>query len=359
MRIEAQMSVVKGASTYFEPGISTYTASVTFYGQTYTDSRTVEETTAFNHSCTFANDLTLNYYLRRDLLQGYTNIYLVVEKDCYDANGDLMPEREEVTLQGSNATLSGTAYYKFKYKGVASYELCDGLYAYLHATKNGVEYVSPVDAYTIKTYAYNRLEKSTDAVFKTLLVDLLNYCSQSQIYFDYRTDTLANAELTDAQRALASESFAQLVDTSSEVPVEGATVTFYGKSVVFDSNTEVKVYVTLNGFSGDRSNLKMRFEYDGVYGHNVVEIPYSEFGYDTGYRAHFAKLKEIAMYDARAPITITVLDGTTQVSNTLTYSIETYAYNRLLKSTDEMFKELIRMTMKYADSARLYFELTG
>ncbi|MBR7062710.1 MAG: hypothetical protein IKI42_06710 [Clostridia bacterium] len=52
-----------------------------------------------------------------------------------------------------------------------------------------------------------------------------------------------------------------------------------------------------------------------------------------------------------------MLENDVPVSDTITYSIETYAYNMLNKqSTTEGFKELLRMTMKYADSARVYFE---
>ena len=85
-------------------------------------------------------------------------------------------------------------------------------------------------------------------------------------------------------------------------------------------------------------------------------MPYSEFVYRSDYRAYSAKLIEITMYDARMPIRITVLENDVPVSDTITYSIETYAKNRLNVSTDEVFKELLRMTMKYADSARVYFE---
>ena len=89
----------------------------------------------------------------------------------------------------------------------------------------------------------------------------------------------------------------------------------------------------------------------------TVEVPYSEFVYRSDYRAYSAKLIEIAMYDAHMPIRITVLENNVPVSDTITYSIETYAYNMLNKqSTTEGFKELLRMTMKYADSARVYFE---
>ena len=170
---------------------------------------------------------------------------------------------------------------------------------------------------------------------------------------------MANADLTAEQMALGSETFAELVDAGDPIPLEGATVTFYAKSVVFGSNTEIKVYMIIDAIpESERSNIKIIFEYDGLDNHVEEEIPYSEFEYNNSYHAYSAKYIGLYMYDARTPVRITVFDGDTPVSETLLYSIETYAKNRLLKSTDEEFKELLRNTMKYADSARVYFEKT-
>ena len=353
--VEAQVESVIGSSTYFESSTSTYTATATYNSNTYTDTKTVDvPKVTFNHSCTFSNDLTLNYYIKQNLLAGYSDIYLVVEKDCYDENGVLLPERNSVTITGAD----DGAYLKFKYKGIASYQACDNMYAVLYATKDGVQYESDVDIYSLKTYAYNRLEKSTDSLFKTMLVDFLNYCTESQLYFDYRTDMLPNADLTEEQRALATQSLVEPVDTSSVETLEGALVTFRGKSVVFDSNTQLKVYVYLDAIpEEERDSILMRFEYVGAYKPTVIDIPYSDFKYEAASNSYSAKMIEIAMYDARAAVRITVMDGVTPVSDTHIYSIEAYAARRLQSAnSEESFKELLRMTLKYADSARVYFE---
>ena len=68
-----------------------------------------------------------------------------------------------------------------------------------------------------------------------------------------------------------------------------------------------------------------------------------------------AKCTEIAAADMGCEISVTIYDGLTPISDTTVYSIETYVYNRLKKSNDEIFKALITEMYKYSESAKAYF----
>ncbi|MBR3269141.1 MAG: hypothetical protein IKI58_10535 [Oscillospiraceae bacterium] len=85
----------------------------------------------------------------------------------------------------------------------------------------------------------------------------------------------------------------------------------------------------------------------------TVEISRSKFTKNgTNY---IAKYDVLAVKDFRSVISATIYDGDTAISDTLNYSVETYAYNRLEKSESETFKELLREMMKYGISGAAYF----
>ena len=87
-----------------------------------------------------------------------------------------------------------------------------------------------------------------------------------------------------------------------------------------------------------------------------VVIPASEFVYSNKYSAYSAKLTTIAAKDMSSKVTAEIFDGDTLIGDVLEYSIESYAYNRLIKSTDENFKTLVIEMMKYGKSAEYYFK---
>ncbi len=69
-----------------------------------------------------------------------------------------------------------------------------------------------------------------------------------------------------------------------------------------------------------------------------------------------AKVDGIAMTDFRSVMTIAVYNGSTKISNTMTYSVESYAYNRLNNaSTGASYKTLLREMMKFGISAETHF----
>ncbi len=148
------------------------------------------------HNCSFGNDLSMLYAILKSTLNGCTDIRLAVTK-----NG------AEQVLTPTECVIDGETYFCFSYRGVAAKELGDTLTAVLKFTREGVGYSGTVDTYSLKAYAMERLENSTNSEFKKLLVDLLNYGAAAQTYFGYKTDALVNADLTDEQRALASKTY--------------------------------------------------------------------------------------------------------------------------------------------------------
>lgn len=313
------------------------------------------------HTCTVNNNLTLNYYYAgAELLKEFDSFYLRVEKTCYNTDGSTYI-RTTILYGDDNG-----GRYKFRYNDILSYEVGDDIRATLVAVKNGVETERKADVYNIKTYAYNNLAKENVAAkSKTLLANMLNYCAQSQIYFNYRTDALANAELTDEQRALyvIDSCEATVSNKGVKTTLDGATASVISRTLVLTSSIELKFYMNLRNYKNsdniyDLSGISVRIEYTDMEGKLVnTVIDSSEFGYDASndrYSVRFAKLRATEL---RSVVEITILKDGKAISNTETYSVESFAHSQLTSaSTKENTKELLKRMMIYSDCAVKYFE---
>ena len=313
------------------------------------------------HTCTVNNNLTLNYYYARaELLKEFDSFYLRVEKTCYNTDGSTYIRT--TILYGDD---NGGGRYKFRYNDILSYEVGDEIRATLVAVKNGVETERKADVYNIKTYAYNNLAKENVAAkSKTLLANMLNYCAQSQIYFNYRTDALVNAELTDEQRALyvIDSCEATVSNKGVKTTLDGATASFLSRTLVLTSSIELKFYMNLRNYKNsdniyDLSGISVKIEYTDMEGKLVnTVIDSSEFGYDASndrYSVRFAKLRATEL---RSVVEITILKDGKDISNTETYSVESFAHSQLTSSSaKENTKELLKRMMIYSDCAVKYF----
>lgn len=337
-------------------GVTTYTATAVFQGKTYTDTRT-KETIPFNHSASFGNNLSLNYYIPAEYVEGFELDRLEIRQVHYTGEGEDYIWREYELDSWEDARLSGKNYKKLVFNNIAAKEIGDELYATLYLTKDGKSIVNAVDVYSLKQYAYSRLQKTSDQSFRTLLVDMLNYGAQAQLYFNYNTGNLVNAELTAEQQAWGTAEMPELKSVENTITTPGATASYYGKSIVMSSYVELRYYITfgLGNNEAPTDTMKLVLTYTKVNGETVTQIiPASEFEYNSSYNAYGASFAGISAKDMRCTVTAKVYDGDTLISDVLEYSIETYAKNRLEKSTDEVFKELMRCLMKYGISAENY-----
>ncbi|MBO4792844.1 MAG: hypothetical protein J5592_11230, partial [Clostridia bacterium] len=190
----------------------------------------------------------------------------------------------------------------------------------------------------------------------TLLVDLLNYGSEAQSYFSYRTNCLANRDLSAEQLLLATQELQGLTSVESVTTTAGATGHFSSKSVVLGNEIVIKYYLTFDsGQSLD--NVWIEFSYVTSVG-TIAKISYdaSEFDYDSATGRYAIRLRTIAAKDASQPVIARIYDGETLISDVFQYSIESYAYNQLNKETlSQSVRAIISSMMKYCKSANNYF----
>lgn len=296
------------------------------------------------HSCTFDNSLAINYYVETAELSGYSDIKLVLKK-----------YGETIELPARKKIVDGTTYYWVQYTGIAAHEMGMMLNAEIRATKGGEEYASEVDCYSVKTYAYNMLQKNGyPAKFYTLLVDMLNFGAAAQLYKDGNTATdLVNADLTSEQQSMATQSDPVLPQEGGMIYIGTPSdpVLFSGLSVSLSSSLAVNYYMTISA-SQSTTNLKLVCTYTSSYGEQITKnIPFSEFRNAGG--EYVASLQSVAAADARCKITVQVYDGDTPVSGTFTSSIADYAKSDLDNDANEA--TIIYSMMKYCDAAHAFF----
>ncbi|MCR4683647.1 MAG: right-handed parallel beta-helix repeat-containing protein [Clostridiales bacterium] len=307
-----------------------------------------------SHSCSFENDLTLNYYVKADDVGDFEDLVMTVEKEEF--KGNAASTASTVTLTGTPRTVDGENYIVFKFTGIASYQMGNQLTAKLAGIKNNVHYTTSAecaDINSVKQYAEDRLAETNSGLYAQLLVDLLNYGAASQTYFGYRTDALANANLTAEQKALPADYDPDVTDGFAINKRSGSMVAIGKRSVVFGANTSIKVYFSTAGFSGDTADLKAVFKDEA--GNVIAAVPFSGF-VSEGEDLYSAKLTTLPIYKARETVTVEITENETVVSDTLVYSIESYCARRLAASQSANFKELLTRTIKYADSAEGYFD---
>lgn len=312
---------------------------------------TPEELKIKSASLSLSSDISINFYVAEETLEGWDAPYMVFTKAKYDAAGNITGYETETV--SSYTEKDGCRVYTFR--GVTSMEMSSAVTATLYATKNGVLSSSETVSYSVLTYATNQLNKSTDTKLHTLLVDLLNYGTAAQTYWHYNTANLANANLTAEQQMLATQTTPTLESCKALTKHDGATVHFKSASLSLKEKVTINYYLDLTDYNGAVNDLQVVISYADADGSlKTATIDGSALSYRNGsYVASFSALNAIQM---RTVCTAEVYDKTTgeRISDTVTYSIESYAASKS-NDADALLVELVNAMMKYGDAANAFF----
>jgi hypothetical protein len=101
-----------------------------------------------------------------------------------------------------------------------------------------------------------------DAKTKTLVVDLLNYGAAAQTYANYKTETLANVDLTAEQKAFAT-TFDETKAQSVLAVQNAETVSFTGARLWLDSQVNVGFRIALAN-DVDKAEVTVKVTVGGV-----------------------------------------------------------------------------------------------
>ena len=302
-----------------------------------------------NHNLNLASDIDLNLLIPKPLLEGFdiSTVYVESTIDTYKGN-----EKTGTATIRINP-VERDHYYYFTLTGLTAVQINDKISSVLYGTKDGQPYYSPVDEYSIATYAYSQLNKATVAdSLKTLCADLLRYGAKAQIFKAYRTDALADGTMTEAHRAYLSHLDTVTFGNHNAVLEDSANapITWVGKGLSLESKVSVKFIFNPAGYTGELSDLTLRISYEDAYGNEKSSIFTRPAPYGQGTGAYVFTVDSLLAAELRAVISARIYAGDTPVSPTLQYSADTYGNNK----TGDLLT-LCKALFAYSDSAKAYF----
>ena len=258
---------------------------------------------------TLGNDLALNFMVKTTDVTGegwYAEI----------AHGDKV-----TTIAQSEWVVSGN-YTRISYNGLAAKQMVDEVVITIYDAK-GNELASKTDS--IRSYAMRMFGKSKPA-FDTVLADMLNYGAAAQVQFNYKTDDLANGQMTEAQKALATEA----VEMSN---IRETAAGYLGTTLELESNILLNFFYSAD-FVGKTATVSYTDHYGVAHNYDVEIIASGTYGK--------VSVDKLVISDCSVRITVTV-DGAAVID-----SVESYC----ARMTNLALREPL---MKFATSARAYF----
>ncbi len=277
------------------------------------------------------NNLTMKFHVSADLFiaDAYKNPYVIF------TIGQKTQTVSEYTVEDGK--------YVFACTNIAPSQMGDTVTAQLYATLEDQQYVASME-YGVADYCYNMLAKTEDAKLKTLLVDLLNYGAAAQTYAWYNDKTLCNAALSDEQKAWGTAAEPALSNglNTKYVTVDNAKAIWKAAALRLENNVTMRFRFAAESTEG----LCVKIEVGGQ------SYYISEFEADENNAGqYYVSFSSTTARQMRETVLVTVYEGDTAVSNTLAYSVETYAYN---KQNVARLGELVKAMIRYGDSAAAY-----
>ena len=237
-----------------ETCVHSYTDGVCIYcgaeDPNYTPPAPVPTLTGKSFSLSFEDEILVNFYFTANNLEADEFGMLVFHNN--PENPDI--SKADQTYNTVNYDAS-TGLYAVQTTGIAAKYMGDTRYYVAYAKLSDGSYLySPVYNYSPKKYAMNTLAReSASESMKALCVAMLNYGSAAQEYFNYNSDALMNADLTDTQKSM----------------VQSYSADLFTGAVPCDSNKIGNFVRTSTGFSGRSATVS----FEGAFAINYYFTP--------------------------------------------------------------------------------------
>lgn len=301
------------------------------------------------HTLNLASDISLNLAISKSLLEGFdmNTVYVESVIDIYDGNEKTGTKIVRITpVENGN-------YYYFTLEGLTAVQMNNRISSVLRGTKDGREYYSPTDSYSIADYAYSQMGKAgIPSTLKTLCADLLRYGACAQIFKNYRTDALATDLMTDAQSNYLSDIENITFGNVNRIigDPEAYPIRWQGKALNLQSKVCLKFIFSPETYSGDISDFTLHVEYTDTFGSEKTAILTDTELYNAERGYYAFSLESLLASELRTVIKVQIYAGETAVSPILEYSADTYGNNKT-----GSLGSLCKALFAYSDSAKAYF----
>ncbi len=271
------------------------------------------------------NDLTMNFYFDKKNAAG---------TGCY-----AMVNSERVELDQFDTTGN---YYKIPFAGLNAKEMNDVLTVTVYDAAGeaiSAPFTDSVRSYCLRNIGKSAAELNIDEgklpAFRTLVVDMLNYGAAAQTYKSYKTDNLANAGLTAAQKAYGTQENPNCTNNRNVDP-DGI---YYGTSFNMENSLSMNLYVLTSAIEDGYAIIKKG-------GQTIQTIQASDASVSGNYTRF--TVDQFVAKDGREQITCEFYDKDNQLVVTVADSLESYVA-RMGKENPWLYE-----VMKYSDAAKAY-----
>ncbi len=308
---------------------------------------TVKEGIPIGHTLNLASDIAVSYAVKSDILANYESYYMNCVVPVYE--GNTLTGTRELRLEPVNRG----DYVYFTLTGLTAVSMADEIEAKLYLRKNGEGFVTPTDRYSIAQYAYTILStESASESLKTLCADLLRYGAAAQTFKNHHTDNLADRNMTDMQKIYLSDLEAVTFGNTNSQTTELSqpSVTWVGKTLNLGSKVALKYVFNTGAYQGTLSELSLRVSYVNYAGEQKTATLTDLEAYNAAKNQYAFSFDGLLAAELRSVVSATVYQGGVQVSNTLSYSPDTYG-----NGATGTLLTLCKALFAYSDSARSYF----
>lgn len=285
-------------------------------------------------------EMALNYYgaFGIDFYAPYA-LYDVVPEELLGAL-TLTVNGEEVALEGTLGSITG----------IAAKNLIDEMTWSFDAVIAGKKVNLGSGTTSGVDYLYSLLESEYAEDYKATVVAVLNYAAAAQTYFGYETDNLANAGLSAEDKTLADNTATSVLDKAT---LEGSTATITGFTLLLQDKVVIKTFIDAANATGlklevlayleDTVYNEETGEYEDIAGWSVIaESELTACAGGDGYKAYF-EVENTWDYSTAYQFRVVNADGEA-VSDTVTYSVESY----IARKADSEAAELLKALLAYA-----------
>ena len=303
----------------------------------------LDESIRIRHTLDLAGDISINYVIDAASLEAYDTVSL----QCNVPLGE-----EIVPVHITEGERKGDYYY-FTLTGVTAVQMGDKIEATLSMTRDGKEYISATDIYCVADYAYSQMnkQKASDAL-KTLCADLLRYGAAAQTFKGYRTDALADGNMTPEQKAYLSDlSGLQFGDNDLVLDdLASPAITWAGKGLNLDSKITLRFVFDASAYEGSVEDLTLKLTYVNRKGEKVEREISDPTVYQAEKNYYAFDFDGLLAAELRTVVTAAVYAGDAQVSASTCYSADSYGNGRT-----GTLAALCEAMVAYSDSALAYF----
>ena len=307
----------------------------------------LDESIKILHTLDLASDISVTFAVQKSALTNYDSYYL----EC------ALPEYEGNTLKNTTSVriepVENGNYYYFTLTGITAVRMGDMVEAVLHMSKDGQEYYSKTDNYSVSTYVYGMLNSSKDAKMLNLCADLLRYGAEAQTYKGYRTDALVDAAMTNTHKGYLSGTNALTFTATDSYlgDLANPSITWVGKTLDLGSKVGMKFVFNAKTYSGNIADLSMKVSYIGSTGETKTVTVTGIETYNAANKQYSFTFYGLLASELRTIVDVAIYEGDVQLSETLRYSAESYA----AKTGTTALAALTKALFAYSDSAKAFF----